>query len=570
MRFNRFPQAGPAGLETCWPIRHNPEMKNLLHKAIIDGGLMLLGALFFLDWLSQSSGTNLDSFARYWVLGQSIFLGISLALDKISGRPGFYAALPVVVLALFAIGWGTGLTGLTVAGVGIAGLHGFLEMLWLLLGRIKRGCGAVLILLLLIPILIGAYAFQSPRALSGEVGEEVVLEVLPAVFTAVSAVTVTGLSVVDIGQTFSREGQWMLLILIQLGGLGAVSLFLLFMSFMGEGLGLRQGRAVREAMDGFDPSRLKSLVGSIFFTTLAIELAGLLFLGLHRGFSTKVWTPSFDDLFHAVSAFCNAGFGLYSDSLASLDSFQVIVIGLLIVVGGLGFPVIQEFWLWRTKKVRRLGPHVHLSLGTSVFLWIIGGGLLVLGGLGLESVFWSVTARTAGFSTGPMSALTDFSIFILLILMLVGASPGSTGGGLKTSTVGVLFIALFQQIRGRKQVHFLKNTLSDTLIRSATVLTVVFVSVWVILIGLLHLTEKASLESGKITQQQIVFEATSALGTVGLSLDSTADLTEGSLWILMMGMVLGRIGPLSVIVLLATWPYGKSRAERPEAKIMLG
>ena len=362
----------------------------------------------------------------------------------------------------------------------------------------------------------------------------------------------------------------MLLILIQLGGLGAVSLFLLFMSFMGEGLGLRQGRAVREAMDGFDPSRLKSLVGSIFFTTLIIELAGLLFLGLHRGFATKIWTPSFDDLFHAVSAFCNAGFGLYSDSLASLDSFQVIVIGLLIVVGGLGFPVIQEFWLWRSKKVRRLGHHVHLSLGTSVFLWIIGGGLLLLGGLGLESVFWTVTARTAGFSTGPMSALTDFSIFILLILMLVGASPGSTGGGLKTSTVGVLFIALFQQIRGRKQVHFLKNTLSDTLIRSATVLTVVFVSVWVILIGLLHLTEKASLESGKITQQQIVFEATSALGTVGLSLDSTADLTEGSLWILMMGMVLGRIGPLSVIVLLATWPYGKSRAERPEAKIMLG
>ncbi len=541
-------------------------MQILLKNVSMQGGLLLLSALFFQGWLSKPAGEALPSITGWLTVSQCVFLAAGLVFDKIQNRLGKYGLFPLVIFFTFAISWWMDQSALKVVAIGLAGLHGFLELLWFLLGRIKRGGGALLLLLLLIPILLGAYALQSPRVLA--TGDTI--EPLHALFTAVSAVTVTGLTVIDVSSTFSSEGQWILLILIQMGGLGAISLFLLFMSFLGDGLGLRQGRAVREAMDGIDPASLKFMVGTIFLTTLVFEICGFLLLTLTRWNETGHWSLSFDDLFHSISAFCNAGFSLQADSLASMDFYSTMILAFLIIIGGLGFPVFKELYRRIQSRSKRIGTHVYLSVGMSSLLWIGGTALLILGGLGYESLFWSITARTAGFSIGPMDALTDFSIFVLIILMIIGASPGSTGGGLKTSTIAILMIALVQQIRGRKQVQLLKRALSNTLVRSAMVLTVVYVSAWILLSGILHLTESEALDSGQLSQQQLLFEATSALGTVGLSLDSTSLISEQGHWFLMAGMILGRIGPLAVIVILASLPHGQSRAERPEAKVMLG
>lgn len=555
---------------------HNPFMTSWLRVVTIYGVLVLAGGLLFHAWLDMPSGRGLPAnFPGLVALqGMSLLLGGWLIrsahrTDSDESVPFRWKSLWVigVLLLLLLLGFASGLSGLTLMGAGLATLHGSLELLGFVLGRIKRGGAALLLLLLLVPICLGALALHSPRALK-DAAEP--LTGLDALFTAVSAVTVTGLSVVDVGSRLSSEGQWILLLLIQLGGLGAVSLFLLFMSFIGEGLGLRQGKAVREAMDNFNLKEMKSLVGTIFFWTLVFETLGILLLAFSRADQGLRWSPAFEHLFHSVSAFCNSGFSLYSDSLASMDRMDVAVLCLLIMAGGLGFPVFLNLWSRLTGQIRRLETHVYLSFGTSLMLWIGGAALLWIGSEGIQSLFWSVTARTAGFSIASVTTLGDFSLLVLIILMLIGASPGSTAGGLKTSTLGVLFVSLYQQVLGRKQVHFMNRTLSATLLRSAMVLTVLYLSAWILLMACLHLTERESLESGVLTQQDLVFETASALGTVGLSLDATSQISPAGLWVIMAGMVLGRIGPLAIIVILASLKRSSSVAERPDARVMLG
>lgn len=555
---------------------HNPVMTNWLRVVTIHGGLVLAGVLLFHDWLDMPSGQSLPAHFRGLAVLQVLLLLIGGWMIRSSHKTESDESVPFrwkslwvigVLLLLLLLGIASSLPGLTLVGVGLATLHGSLEILGFVLGRLKRGGAAMLLLLLLVPICLGALALHSPRALK-DTGDP--LTGLDALFTAVSAVTVTGLSVIDVGSRLSSEGQWILLLLIQIGGLGAVSLFLLFMSFIGEGLGLRQGKAVREAMDNFNLKEMKSLVGSIFFWTLVFETLGVLFLAFNREDQVLRWSPAFDHLFHSVSAFCNSGFSLYSDSLASMDKLDVTVLCLLIMAGGLGFPVFLNLWNRLIGQTRRLETHVYLSLGTSLMLWIGGAALLWIGSEGIQSLFWSVTARTAGFSLASVTTLSDFSLLVLIVLMLIGASPGSTAGGLKTSTLGVLFISLFQQVLGRKQVHFMKRTLSATLLRSAMVLTVLYLSAWILLMSFLHLTERESLETGVLTQQDLVFETASALGTVGLSLDATSQISPAGLWVIMAGMVLGRIGPLAIIVILASLKRSSSVAERPDARVMLG
>ena len=497
----------------------------------------------------------------------ALFLLFSvLIFGKLDKRPGRFWLLPAILGSILLSGWASGNSVIFVCFYGLLVLYGLAELLWMTLGRIRKGGAALLFSLLLIPVLGGTWALQSQRCVP--VGDEA-LGFMKALFTAVSAVTVTGLSLIDVGSALSQEGKWILLGLIQLGGLGTVTLFVVFMSVLGQGLGLRQGRALSEAMDGMDASSMKALLVPILVTTLFIEAVGAFVLNLAAGFSIS-W-PSFDHLFHSVSAFCNAGFSLHADSISSFGSFQRSVMAFLIILGGLGFPVIWAIWKRMKARTNRLGVHVYLSVGTSCLLWLIGGALLFIGGVSIgESAFWSVTCRTAGFSITPVESLLDQSILIFIVLMLIGASPGSTGGGLKTSTFGILLIALYHQIFGRDQVQFMGRTLPDRLVRSASVLVIVYALIWFFLLLLLHWTESAQLKAGLITQQQILFEATSALGTVGLSMGITESLTTSSKAVLMIAMILGRLGPLALIVGLASLSQKKDRVERPEGKVMLG
>ncbi|MAJ28820.1 hypothetical protein CBD41_05340 [bacterium TMED181] len=543
----------------------------------IYGLLVALGGTALYGWVSSPSGSVISPSA-FWIAGvQVVGLAVSCFMAQRDQRKGRYWIVPLGVSLISLTGIALQQDPFLILSFAGVIFYGISELIWLILGRLKRGGGILLVLMLLIPIALGAYVLQSPRA-QAEGTEN--LTSLEALFTAVSAVTVTGLSVIDVGSRFSAEGLWILLLLIQAGGLGAVSLFLLFMTFLGQGLGMRQGRAVREAMDGLEPTALKSLVWTIFGTTLVLECLGVLALTIFNRSDSEV--PWFSHLFHSVSAFCNSGFALQADSLKSMNPASLLSVCFLIILGGIGFPVIWDVvkaLVQRVKMIQgqeikqrhRVGTHVYLSVGTSVLLWIFGALFLLLAGFkGLDSVFWSITARTAGFSTGSVVELNDFAILVLVILMLIGASPGSTGGGLKTSTVGVLFVAFFRQILGRKAVLFRNRTLPDKLIRSAAVLTVAFVSVWIVLLGLLHWTESTALKNGSLSQQQLVFEAASALGTVGLSMEATPQLSQLGCMVLMVGMILGRIGPLAIVVVLASLSRPREKVERPDAKVMLG
>ncbi len=534
-------------------------------SVLIHFGIALLAIFSIQEWLSGVSGTSPTYSIQVGVLGLLLLAG-SAVVGWLRKRPGRYWLLPALLSILIISGLISEDFILALMTSGLLLLYGFGELLWEGLGRIRRGGAFVLFLLLLIPIIAGTWALQSPRCVPE--GDDP-LGWLHAMFTAVSATTVTGLSVVDIGTELSREGQWILLALIQIGGLGTVTLFILFMTFLGQGLGLRQGRAIREAMNGMDTASVKQLLKPIFVTTVSIQAMGTILLAMSDGYSLV--KPSFQHLFHSVSAFCNSGFALHEDSIASFNTLERWTMIALIILGGIGFPVIWELWKRFKSRSNRLGTHVILSLGTSSGLWIFGAIFLILGGAtAIDGIFWSVTCRTAGFSVGDVQSLTDYSIMILIILMIIGASPGSTGGGLKTSTIGILMVALYHQIRGRDQVQFNKRTLSDKLIRSAAVLTLMYGLIWLVLLIMLHWTEMNSLEMGTLTQQQLLFEMTSALGTVGLSMDTTGHLSDTGKSLLMVAMILGRLGPLALVVGLSSLTQQGNKIDRPEGKVMLG
>lgn len=409
--------------------------------------------------------------------------------------------------------------------------------------------------------------------------------ILDALFTATSAVCVTGLITVDTATAWSRFGQTVILVLIQLGGLGIMT----FGVIAAEVLRLRVSFATLAASRGalFEHhfrGDLRSALHRLLLLVLLVELFGfgLIYRGLEAGAAPH--GGRFEAAFLTVSAFCNAGFSTYSDNVAGLTGSPLIMGTLmaLVVVGGLGYAVLLELAgrVWNRLRGRTTGP-VRWSLQTRVVL--VGSALLIIGGavtlfvFGIDevrgapaarlghAVFQSVSARTAGFNTVRIEALPVPSLLILIALMFVGGSPGSCAGGVKITTAAVWLARIGTRLTNREAVNIGGRQLPQDLVRRATLL-LALAAVWN-LVGFMVLS--ISEEAGtRVRFEHVMFEQVSAFGTVGLSAGLTPLLSPvGKIWI-MASMFVGRLGPLTVA--LAVLKPARERFAYPPERVMIG
>jgi trk system potassium uptake protein TrkH len=405
------------------------------------------------------------------------------------------------------------------------------------------------------------------------------LSLLDALFTATSAVTVTGLTVYNVSEHHSLFGQAVLMGLIQLGGLGTMVLSASLVVLAGRRLRLRRAAAVQETLDLETLGEVRGQVLAIVAITLAVEAAGALGLWLLWRGRPEVPLPAFAAAFHAVAAFCNAGFSTLPEGLVPFRAHAGTtgLVALLIVVGGLGFPVLRVLPRWRPpgwRGARRPLPlHARLVLITTAVL-LAGGALGVLAletrgvlaplGWGerlLAAGFLSVTARTAGFNTLDTAALGAATLELLLFLMFVGASPGSTGGGVKTTTAATVVAALRATLGGRAQVTAFRRSIHPEQVNKALGLVGVAFAVNLLGITLLLATQAPE-------PRTLVFEAVSAFGTVGLSAGATPGLDAWGKLVVAGLMFVGRTGPLTLAFALAA--TANARVVYPAEHVMIG
>jgi trk system potassium uptake protein TrkH len=389
------------------------------------------------------------------------------------------------------------------------------------------------------------------------------LRFLDALFTATSAVCVTGLVVVDTGTHFTKFGQFMIITLIQIGGLGIMTMSTLIALVLGKRISLRERILIQESFNQYNLAGLVRLIINVIMVTLIFEFLGGLLLTLRFSADFPMDRALAFGFFHSVSAFCNAGFDLFGQVYGKFcsitpyvdDWIVTLTIGGLIVFGGLGFPVIIE--LFKYPKTKKLSLHTKMVVLITALLIVIGmisifliestnrktvGGLNSSGKL-LGALFQSITPRTAGYNSLDISQMKSASWFIMIILMFIGASPSSTGGGIKTTTAGVLITAVIATIRGKPDIEFLERRFPQDLINKAFTITFIALS-WVCLVTLImSLVEPFSFI-------RLFFDVMSAFGTVGLSTGITPSLTDLSRLLLVLTMFMGRVGPLTVMVAL--------------------
>ncbi len=420
-------------------------------------------------------------------------------------------------------------------------------------------------------IFIGGVLLALPFSSSSDGGTPF----LDALFTAVSAVCVTGLVVHDTATHWSSFGQMVILLLIQIGGMGVVTVAAAISMASGKKISLMQKSTMQEAIAAPTVGSVVSLTGFILKMTALIELSGAMLLapvfcrefGVLRG----IWYS----MFHSISAFCNAGFDLmgvkarYSSLTDYVDSPMVnLVIMSLIVVGGLGFTA------WEDLKARWKRPH-YLRMQTKTVLAVTGVLILIpmvyfflfeYRSLPLEERFWSalfqaVTPRTAGFNTADLTAMTEQGQLVTILLMLIGGSPGSTAGGMKTTTVAVLIASAIAVFRRKGEAGLFGRRVPEDVIRSASAILLMYITLFT-LGGFLI----SGLEGFPLLT--CLFEAASAIGTVGLTLGITPELGSISKIILMLLMYFGRVGGLTLI--FAAVSNGAGKARLPQEKITVG
>lgn len=446
----------------------------------------------------------------------------------------------------------------------------------------------------LVLIVAGAGLLMLPRASADDRPN---LGFVDALFTATSATCVTGLVVKDTGTDFSPAGQWIILALIQLGGLGIVVFGAVFAVLLGQVMSVRESVAMQDLLSANTLSRISKLIAFIFFGTAIIEFVGAVCLhgmwGQGIGHGQK-----FCSLFHSVSAFCNAGFGLFSDSLEQYRlSWQVYVVFCpLIILGGLGFGVLYDianlmadrvrrfFKKWFNKQYRfSMEAPKRMRLQTKIVL-SASAGLIVLGTVAilvferyaspggaagetgvLDALFQSVTARTAGFNTVRISEMSPSSKLVLILLMFVGGSPGSTAGGIKTVTLVVVIMSAVAALRKRQEVEMFQRSVRIVVVGRAITVTLLFAAVLVASTLALNITENAN----GFGMSDIAFEAASALGTVGLTTGITRELTTIGKLIIIALMLVGRLGPLTLLAAL-TFNIRPAKYNYPDEAIIVG
>lgn len=424
-------------------------------------------------------------------------------------------------------------------------------------------------------ILLGACLLTLPIATVDGNG----LPFLNALFTATSATCVTGLVVVDTGSTFTRFGQLVILSLIQVGGLGFMTFATFFFFLLGKKISLKERLLLQESLNNLSIEGIVRLAKRILIFTAVIEIVGGILLSFRFALDMPIGKAIYYGIFHSISNFNNAGFDLMGEfrSLTPYvdDPTVNLTVCTLITLGGIGFIVMNE--LFEYRDTRRLSLHTKVVLVTS-FILTIGGTILIflfefgntktlqplsIFGKVLSSLFQSVTPRTAGSNTLNIPDLTQPTLFLIMILMFIGASPGSTGGGIKTTTFATLIGTVWSQIKGKEDVVLFRRRIVIEIIFKALTVTVSGLFLVTVITILLTLTE-----TGK-DFLMILFEATSAFATVGLSMGLTPELSPIGRILIIFTMFAGRVGPLTIAFAIAMRrkpdPY-----RHPKGKIMIG
>ncbi len=428
-------------------------------------------------------------------------------------------------------------------------------------------------------ILVGTFFLMLPVSTVDGKG----LSLVDAFFTATSATCVTGLIVVDTGSYLSRFGQLVVLLLIQCGGLGIMTLSTFFIVVLGKRVSLRGKLILQDALNFYDMESLFDLLKHIILFTFVIEFFGFLLLFFDFRLSWHYpWGKAFyHAFFHSISAFCNAGFSLYSDSLSRFVGDYIVnftVMG-LIILGGLGFPVLYDLYRRVFRKDGTESKH-FLSYHTKVVVTVTGI-LIVVGTLMiflfecsntlkvldfkekiLASLFQSVTPRTAGFNTIDIGAMREVSWLFIMVLMFIGASPGGTGGGIKTTTFVSVLMSVISIVRNREDVVLFKKRIPERVIKKS--IAIFSLSLFIVVLGTTFICYFENIPLSKV-----MFEVFSAFGTVGLSTGITSSLHWFSKVMISLIMLTGRVGPLTAVVAMAE--AGLAPPIRyPEGEILVG
>ncbi len=426
----------------------------------------------------------------------------------------------------------------------------------------------------IVVMFLGAVLLSLPQATVDGKG----ISFINALFTSTSAVCVTGLVVVDTGTYFTYFGQAVILLLIEIGGLGFMTFATLFAIILGRKITLKERILLQEALNQMTLEGIVRLAKQILQITFLIQLVGAFILAAKWAGQLGWGKALYYGVFHAISAFNNAGFdlmgGYESFSKYTGDIVVNLVIITLIVFGGLGFVVLAELSVHHGKK---LNLHSHLVIITSALMIALGAVVIfaleytnpqTLAGLDpitkvLASVFQSVTARTAGFNTLDTGALRDTTLLFIIILMFIGASPGSTGGGIKTTTFVAVVLSVIANFQGKHDASYRERTLPKEIIQKAVTIIMSAMLLIIIVTGFLTVTEKFDF-------MPLLFETVSAFGTVGLGLGITPDLTSAGKIAIIFTMYAGRVGPLTLAFALAQKRKATVQIRYPEERILIG
>lgn len=442
------------------------------------------------------------------------------------------------------------------------------------LGRLHLKPAQTLAVSFVLFILLGTLLLSLPQMVT----DPSKISFIDSLFTATSAATVTGLSLFPISEYYESRGLWIILLMIQLGGLGIMTFGALLSLIAHRRIRLNDALFLHGTLETQSVGTVKREIQLIFVVTFTIEAMGAVLLWL--SFPQESSSSFFNAVFHAVSAFCNAGFSLYPTNLeryAGHPSINLVIAG-LIILGGLGFPVLNNLGQYplfgKGRSAWRLTFHSKMVLS-------ISAGLLAVGTIGIfafeyagvlaplpwhekwiAAAFQSVTARTAGFNTIDVSRFADGTLFFLMMLMWIGGSPASTAGGIKTTTFGVMLATLRAMLRGREEVELFNRTLAPAAIQKALSIGFISSSLLAFFLLCMFLIENEGFKS-------IMFETVSAFNTVGLSTGVTPHLSTGGKLVVIAAMFIGRIGPLTLAFSLAQ-RVSRGKYAYPQERVIVG
>jgi trk system potassium uptake protein TrkH len=419
-------------------------------------------------------------------------------------------------------------------------------------------------------IMLGSLLLMLPAATTDGQG----LGAVDAVFTSTSATCVTGLIVVNTKEAFTIFGSTVIMLLIQIGGLGIMSMSTLFAFIVGKKISLKERLIIQEDLNQYQISGMVRLVQYLLGFTFAIEGTATAILFLRFSQDYPFWRSIYLSIFHAVSAFNNAGFDLFGNSLEGFtgDITVNFVIMALIILGGIGFGVMMEAY----NRIKFKKTTLQTKIVVVMTLALLVFGFLVffileynntLAGLPLldktlGAMFLSVTPRTAGFNTVPTGALKQSSLFLIIVLMFIGASPGSTGGGIKTTTFGVILVTMKNMITGKEDMEIYNRRFEKQIVYKAFTITMLAAGLVILVTTLLLIIEDVQFIDA-------LFETVSAFGTVGLSTGITGTLSDISRVLITITMFAGRVGPLTLAVAIGE-KQRKGTYHYPTEKIMVG